>query len=661
MSKNVNVQLATGDALSVRRFGVREELSRPFEIEVVAHCNNEAIAFDQAVGFPATFDLTAAGQGIQKRTWQGVCSHMALLRAETAGASTYLMRIVPRLWLTTQRRGNRIYQRLSLLEIVQQLLKEWQIVPRLELMKRYEKHDFVVQYNETDFDFINRLLERAGVTYLFDFDANCELVLTDSPQTAEPRSGGAIPFRPMATHAHGGAHLREVKLAHAVRPGTATFRDWDWRQRTDQKLFADHEDGSEREQFYERYHYHPGVMQRVDSRGARGGARTPIADNKGKVRHDDFAGRHEAVTLLHSQRLGRKMLGFESNCTDLAAGVIFQMDDHPREDLPSSRKYLITRMRLEGTVGHPFVFAGEALFADEPYAPPRRTPRPQIDGVQSAVVVGPTGQEIYTDEFGRVRVQLHWDREGNRDDNSSCWMRVSQDWAGAGYGSVLIPRIGQEVLVSFVGGDPDHPMITGRVYNATHMVPYPLPKHKTRSGWRSDSSPGSGGFNEIMFEDKAGAEMVYEQAQRNLQKLTKREEVERIGNDRMTVVGRNRSTIVAKVDATMVGKLATRQVIAPTDASKLNVLPRAQPEIEPKATAFQMEANRVAFTTGQANLTFEGPYIYFEALGDIVINAGGGDIILEGTRTFVNSVRPPPSTQLIAVEPLEHGTFKSTD
>jgi type VI secretion system secreted protein VgrG len=189
--------------------------------------------------------------------------------------------------------------------------------------------------------------------------------------------------------------------------------------------------------------------------------------------------------------------------------------------------------------------------------------------VQTATIVGPSGEEIHTDEYGRVRVQFPWDREGKSDDNSSCWIRVVQGWGGTGYGMVVLPRIGQEVLVSFLNGDPDAPVVVGRVFNATEAVPYKLPDHKTRSTWKSDSSPGSGGFNEIMMEDLAGKELVYMQAQKNLRKLVKNDETITVGNDRQKyvlknetettgqdrteVTGRDRTEITDKDRTTMIG------------------------------------------------------------------------------------------------------------
>jgi len=232
--------------------------------------------------------------------------------------------------------------------------------------------------------------------------------------------------------------------------------------------------------------------------------------------------------------------------------------------------------------------------------------------VQSALVVGPKGEEIHTDEFGRVRVQFHWDREGKRDEHSSCWVRVSQGWAGTGFGMMVIPRVGQEVTVGFFEGDPDQPVIIGRVYNAVNRVPYKLPDDKTKSGWRTRSTPGdpsSPAFNELMFEDKKDAELVSLRAQRDFHKLVKANESERTGTDRTISVGKNRTATVGAVDSTMVG---TRHVVTVGSSH------------------VEMTDKHIVATTGEATVTWSGPDLSLEAKGNITIVAHEGDVIIKG-------------------------------
>ncbi|RLB63245.1 MAG: hypothetical protein DRI90_07265 [Deltaproteobacteria bacterium] len=659
-NEHVKLTLASGDVSTVRRFSAHEALSMPFEVDAITLAPDATIKLDGIVGKAARFTLTSAAKSAQTRIWNGVCSHMAQLQAETEGASTYLVRVVPRLWLLSQRRNHRIFQRLTLPEIVQQLLGEWRIEPKLALGTTYQKHDYVVQYGETDLAFISRLLERAGITYFFDFEdpADTKLVLSDEPHLGPLRAGPAIHYADKPQEVAQAEFVTRVRVSYSVRPGHYTIRDFDFRKQPDYPLFGKAEPAEAPEDFYEQYHYEPGEMLRVDPPDGAGGG-TPVADDKGKVRHSEAAGKTMAARRLAGERVARRAVSFESNLNDLAPGVIFAVDEHPRSDLKPKDKLLVTSYRLEGLVGQKWNFGGESVLAEQPYHPPRVTPRPRIEGLQSAVVVGPPGEEIYTDETGRVRVQFHWDREGNRDDNSSCWIRTSQEWAGAGYGSTLIPRTGQEVLVAFLDGDPDQPLIVGRVYNNVQRVPYKLPDHKTRSGWKSDSSPGSEGYNELLIEDKQGSEMVYHQAQFDLQKLTKREEVERVGHNQVAIVGKNRSAVVNSVDATMTGKVAVKQMIAPPSKSDLKILEQQVPSLEPLDTTMEMVRSRLIFTTGKATVAFDEGNLAFEAAGNITINASGGDVILESNRAFINTLTPPPAAKPKPLVKAPPGTFTS--
>jgi type VI secretion system secreted protein VgrG len=220
------------------------------------------------------------------------------------------------------------------------------------------------------------------------------------------------------------------------------------------------------------------------------------------------------------------------------------VEAHPHEAV--GEKILVTGFELRGTNDGHWDMKVTAQFRKDPYRPPLETPKPQVHGVQSATVVGPKGQEIHVDEFGRVRVQFPWDREGTMDDNSSCWMRVSQGWSGTGFGMINIPRVGQEVLVGFLEGDPDEPLIVGRVFNQLNPVPYKLPDNKTVSGWKTNSSPTNGGYNELKLEDKAQKELIYVQAQKDLHKLVKRDWTERIGRHHHRTIVENQHLIVVK-------------------------------------------------------------------------------------------------------------------
>ncbi|WP_437927879.1 type VI secretion system tip protein TssI/VgrG [Sorangium sp. So ce291] len=598
------------DSLSVRRFSVREAISALFEIDVVARSPNDDLDLEAFVGRPAVLriehGLKHAVHG--RRHFRGVCSYMEQVQAESTGLSTYHLRIVPALWLLTQRRNHRIFQHLSAPEIVGKLLAEWGIEPVWKVQKvPYPKLEYRVQYGESDFDFLSRILEEAGIAYAFPDEGGKPSALTflDAPHTADAREGGPLPYVDNPNQAAARELVTKVRVAQEVRPGKVTFRDFDFRRRPEYKLLGEATTASSTEARLEHYRYAPGAFV---VEGHKGGE-TPVADHNSIARADESAGKARAERALARERASRRKVAFHTNAIDLRPGVVFSMANHPRADLGADKRLLVTDLSIEGAHDGEWTTAGHAVFTAQPYHPPKTTPKPQIHSVQSAVVVGPKGQEIYTDEFGRVRVQFHWDREGEFDEGSSCWMRVTQGWAGGGFGMLAIPRVGQEVVVGFFEGDPDQPVVVGRVFNNATRVPYKLPEHKTRSTWKSDSSPGSDGFNEIMFEDAKGHERVYVQAERNLDKLVK--------HDETITVGKNRATTVGKVDEAAIGE-------------------REAVHIKGSETGREMVAGRISLTTGEATITLEGPNITLQAAANILLSAGASILANAGANVTIN-------------------------
>jgi type VI secretion system secreted protein VgrG len=620
--------------LSVRRFSIKEQMSNPFEVYVVALSPNDDIDMEAIVGKAAAFGMRG---GLMPRTWGGICSHMGQVQPEAKGLSTYELVIVPEVWLLAQRSGHRIFQHQTIPEIVEALLAEWKIEPEMKIDRGvYPKQEYRLQYGETDFAFFERLLEEAGISYYFaDLGkGKSKLVLSDKPQSAEARPGLPIPFVDNPNPDARMEYMNLVNLAHGVRPGRLTVRDFDFRRRTDYKLVGEGEKAPPPEDLLEQYHYSPGSsLIEVSS----GGGETPVADDKSKARHDDKEAKGRAERWLESIRADKRRVVYESNVLDLHPGVVFKID-HPHETLSPAQGLLAVSCLIHGTHDGEWALAGEAVFASQQYRPPIVTARPRIEGIQSAIVVGPPGQEIYTDEFGRVRVRFHWDREGEWDDTRTCWMRVSQHWAGAMYGEMLIPRVGQEVIVEFFDGDPDQPIIVGRLYNNTTQVPYPLPKHKTRSTWKSESSPGHDGYNEVMFEDSAGQELVWMQAQKDLSKLVKRNESERTGANRTFVIGANRSSTIGVNDTIEVGVKHTTVIAEPND---LQILRLGTPDVTPKKTKVEMSDKKILLTTDEATILLDGPNIYVEAKDAINILAEGQVIIQGGPNVYLNCHCPP--------------------
>ncbi|MBK9265169.1 MAG: type VI secretion system tip protein VgrG [Polyangiaceae bacterium] len=619
-------------SLTVREFVVRDAISTLFDISVHACSPNEDLDLEAIVGRPVAFRI--GGTSENARRWTGIVLRMKQIGAEEKGLSTYHLSIVPNLWLLSQRRNHRIFQHQSVVEIVGTILSEWGLEPVWRVdRERLAKLEIRVQYGESDLAFVCRLLEEAGISFVMadGGEKGSVPMFVDAPGSAEPRRAYPIVYLPAAPASFDRAYVTNVEISREVRPGKIMLGDTDFRRKSDVRLFGEASSAG-LEGRYEQFHYEPGGFVVADGRLSD----TPIADQRGVVRTDEKVGKLRAEQRLASARAGRVAMNFHTNVADLSPGTVFSIDRHPRSDLAKTRRLLVIEMSITGTQDRSFSAMGVALFADEPFAPQRKTPKPRIEGVQSAIVVGPragaTADEIHTDEFGRVRVQFPWDREGTFDERSSCWMRVSQGWAGGGFGIMALPRVGQEVLVGFFEGDPDQPIVVGRVYNNTTRVPYKLPEHKTKSTWKSDSTPGSGGFNEIMFDDARGAELVYVQAERNLDKLVKVDESvtigrmrsKRVGASETIAIGANRTTTIGAVDATWVGD---RHAVTMRQTRGGATLP----------TGTEMVDGRISVTTGEATITLEGPNITFDAAARILMKAGADIALAAGSHVTVDA------------------------
>ncbi len=535
----LSVRVASGEPLSVREFVVEERMNALFAVQVVAVVADPSLDFEAAVGMPASFAAVSRIAPSRPRLWSGVCSHLRQVRVEPTGLSTYEIEIVPQLWLLDQRRNYRMFQQRSELEIALALLAEWGIEPELRVTSTYRKRKYRVQYGESDYAFFCRMLEDAGVAFFFEQgEAGTTLVLADAPQAAAPRAPH-IAFRDRATAAER-EHVTEVAVGRRVRPGRYTVRDHDYRRAPSYKLLATARDGRGVEDRLERYHYVPGAFLFESERGEE----TPFADDRGRYRTDEGEADKLAQRRLEAQRTTALLCSFATNALDLSPGVVVGFLDHPHARLADDKRHLVVASSLRGAVDREWTHRCEAVSAEVPYRPPLATPKPRVNGVESATVVGAPGEEIHTDEFGRVRVHFHWDRESAMNDQSSCWIHVSQSWGGAGFGGLNLPRVGQEVIVDFIGGDPDRPIVVGRVYTNVQKVPYKLPDAKTQSGWKSASTHGTGGYNEISFEDSATQELFHMQAEKDMSKLVKHDEKGTVGRDRTRSVGRDEASKV---------------------------------------------------------------------------------------------------------------------
>ncbi len=476
--------LQVGADLDVRSFDVREGISRLFSVDLVCRSPDAAIDPDALIGRAVTFSVRRGLAGHQ-RLWAGVVSHFAAVEAEEAGLSTYDMTIVPELWLASQMRTYRIYQQQSDVDIALDILSRWGIEPEVRLRDTYKKRRYRTQYGESDFAFFCRMLEDAGVAFFFDTTAEggSRLVLDDTPQAAESRT--PLPYVSEGMDKQRNDFATRVVISRAVRPGKYTLQDLDYRMPPSMPLTGASAGGLSVERDLERHHYVPGSML-YDGAGGD----TPSADDRGAQRTDLGAGAEQAKKRLEAKRGSGRRIRFATSAVDVRPGQVLSISDHPKRELAGAPPLLVVWSRFSGSaVGSDWAHVAEAQPASDTFRPPVVTPKPRTAGVEAATVVGPPGEEIHTDEFGRVRVHFHWDREGSADESSSLWVPVSQPWGGTSFGALNIPRIGQEVIVDFLDGDPDRPLVMGRVFTKTNPTPYKLPEFQNLQGIRSESSP----------------------------------------------------------------------------------------------------------------------------------------------------------------------------
>ncbi len=544
------------DAFDVRHFAVHDGINTLFSVDLVVVCQNPAVDFEATIGAKASFRVGGAGDGDAgvedgtSRTWSGVIADIAHLHAQDDGLSTYGIRVAPMLWLLTQRTNCRAYQEKSDLEVVLELLREWGLTVESRCEDTYKPRKYRLQYQESDFAFMSRLLEEAGINYMLEpRDGDMVVVLSDSPERGQRRKEPLqhIDDASMAptqssdggdTPAHG-YFATGFRATRRLRPGVSTFADHDPR-RPNRPLLGTASAGPHPvEAKLEAFAYTPGAFKF----GNPGDKDTPAADDRGRVRTDDDKAQAIAAHDAAARVARSRHYQFASNCLELGAGTVLTMQNQPAAERAGAM--LVTRIDVTGSSDTVTHVAVEAASADASYRPDRLTPRPTNLGVECATVVGPEGETIHCDEFGRVRVQFHWDRYGQMNELSSCWVPVNQQWAGEGFGVVHLPRVGHEVIVGFLGGNPEEPVIVGRMFTNLHRPPFTLPEAKNESGIRTKSVPETGGYNLLRFVDTAKEELVEARAEKDSKN--------RVNNDKALSVGHDRQMEIANDDTEHVG------------------------------------------------------------------------------------------------------------
>ncbi len=517
------------DVLLIRSMTGSEHLGRLFHYEISALSTDEAVDLDKILGQNVTVRLDISAS--EKRYFNGFVSRFAQT-GRSVGMASYQITVRPWLWFLTRRQDCRIFQDMTVPAIIQQVFKDAGFSDFEAQLHEgpYRTWTYCVQYRETDFDFISRLMEQEGIYFYFKHeDGKHTLVLTDSYGGHSLIKGyeKVKYFPPTDNVVAKEDTVYEWALTREVMPGAYALQDFDFEK--------------------------PGVdlTTRAKVKRQHQGAGSEVYDFPGEYL-EEADGKKYATARIQEQQWQFEQAEGTADARGFTTGGLFELTGYPRKD--QNREYLIvagdyelrsTEFETGGSSDDApqFQIRFTAIESKTPYRTPRFTPKPLIQGPQTAIVVGPSGDEIYTDKYGRVKVQFHWDRVGKRDENSSCWVRVAQVWAGKNWGAMHIPRLGQEVIVEFLEGDPDEPIITGRVYNAEQMPPYDLPANATQSGIKSRSSKGGSGsnFNEIRMEDKKGSEELYIHAEKDHTNITEHDRNEDVGHDRSLHVGHDKS------------------------------------------------------------------------------------------------------------------------
>lgn len=631
------------DFLLLNRFTAVEGLSQLFRYELeLVHEENE-VGFSPTEVDPASLlgqamTVVIAQRDGVTREFTGMVNNFAASERDTR-FSYYRATLVPQVWLLTQNRNSRIFQQKSVPDILKEIFSDFEV--SWQIQQRTDKRNYCVQYRESDFDFASRLMEEEGIYFYFEhFGGKHKMIFANTAEShSDTPSKSSIPFYIDPTRSSEDliSTILSFNPETSVKSGKVTVWDYNFqlpKKKLDfqqQSIFSIADN-----QKLEIYDYPGGYARRFDGIDRGGG------ESGSELQKADSEKENAARFLMDMLDSGVHKFFGSSDCASLTAGYKFQLKEHPISSLNCD--YVIT------SISH-FVDQSPGYITedhlDQPYRsefdcikwgsgapkfrPERTTAKPVIPGVQTAFVVGPAGEEIFTDKYGRVKVQFHWDREGNLDENSSCWVRVAQSWAGNRWGSMFIPRIGMEVIVHFIDGDPDQPIITGCVYNPQTMPPYTLPDEKTKSGVKSDSSKGGGGFNEFRIEDKKGSEQIFVHGQKDLDVRILNDAKEFIKRDRHLIVEGKQHELVGGDKHLKVKGNRNEKVLGGTSLD-------TDMDIDTKAGMnYAVDAGMGVHINGGMNVVVEAGVALTLKVGGNFININTAGIFVTGTMVMINS------------------------
>ena len=637
------------DVLLLKSFEGSEQLSRLFKFTLQLYCPNkkkDQVKFEKLLGKEFTIECDVYSREKEKRTdesryFSGICFEFSE-GLRDYDFTFYTAEIVPKVQLLTLQSDVRMFQQKNVPDILKEVLPKAGV--EYQLTGTYDKREYCVQYRETNWDFACRLMEEEGIFFFFKYAKSSHtMVIADSalkhPKVQEPDTVGHDPTE-------GGnrrlAFISTWAKAQRLKSTKHTYRDYHFQLpnsnlestkttpdsanvgKVDHKLKVATDE-------LEIYDYPGGYARRVDGVNKSGG------DQSSELQTVHSNSQRTAKLRNEEETMPAVLINAQSNCLNFVSGHKFSVEQtEASKDFKGDGDYVLTEVKHHAEVavgyrsGEAEKFAYSNTFACTPlqinYRAPRVTKKPTVMGIQSATVVGPEGEEIVTDKYGRVKVQFHWDRKGQNDANSSCWLRVATAWAGKQWGMIHIPRIGQEVIVDFIEGDPDAPIIIGSVYNPNTMPPYTLPDNKTQSGIKTRSSKGGSpdNFNEIRFEDKKGSEELYIHAEKDKNIVVEHDKTEKIGHDQTTTVSNNDTEMVMNQQSITIGtsqdeKVGTERTTMVGASDSLTV--GAERSVTTGAADSLTAGAEIGLTAGAAMTLSAGAEISVTAGGAIAITA----------------------------------------
>lgn len=544
------------DYLLIKKLDIKEEISELFEIKAELLYDEEEdsdfqmtpIKINQILGQTVSISLIQP-DGIE-RVFTGMVNRLSQIGRDRE-YTAYEATIVPHIWKLTQNSQSRIFQNKRVPDILKEVFDGYEI--KLQVRGEYKPRNYCVQYQETDFDFASRLMEEEGIYYYFEHtNETLKMVLRDDfnkPENCPNKSEIPMYVEDLDADDHWESAIKTIQTNYTLQTGKITVWDYNFqltKKTLDKEILSAIDVGGNQE--LEVYTFPSGYARKYDGIDKSGGEQPA---NLNDVFPDIDKTAKNRLAALDSQY---KVLKGTSDCASLTPGYRFQLKNHPNKEI--NTQYIILSVeqtvdqigsyrasigrnaeKEESAYKNTFTCIPQGSGQPE-FRPPLKTAKPIMHGSQTAIVVGPAGEEIFTDKYGRVKVHFHWDRTRKFNPDSSCWVRVAREIAGNKWGSMHIPRIGQEVIVDFIEGDPDQPIITGSVYNPETMPHYELPKYKTLTYFKTRTSPDDGkGFNELRFEDKAGKEQVFMRSQLRMDVRVRGSYYKTVGGNRQEVIG----------------------------------------------------------------------------------------------------------------------------